>query len=79
MSDLSITGCKIDAVYLSLIVGQNVTLRPQGLQPLSATVVWCTGSSAGLLFEHPLHPAVLDNFCRLHPDAKSARAAKPGS
>jgi len=78
VSDLSITGCKVDAIYLSLTAGDHVTLRPEGLQMLPATVVWCSGASAGLLFDTPLHPAVLDNLCRLHPDAKHAMAPKPG-
>ena len=79
VSDLSVTGCKIDAIYLSLTAGEHVMLRPEGLQALSATVVWCSGPSAGLLFENPLHPAVLDNLCQLHPHAKDAMAARPGS
>jgi hypothetical protein len=75
VSDLSVSGCKIDALYLSMTADEIVTLRPQGLQPLSARVVWCSGSSAGLLFDNRLHPSVLDNLCRLHPDAKRAMAA----
>src|ERR1700742_3353548 len=74
VSDLSTTGCKIDAVYLSMSSGEHVTIRPEGLQVLPAKVVWCSGPSAGLLFENPLHPAVLDNLCRLHPAAKDAMA-----
>jgi hypothetical protein len=79
VSDLSVTGCKIDAIYLSLAAGDHVTLRPEGLQALPANVIWCSGSSAGLLFESPLHPAVLNNLCLQHPHAKDAMAQSPAS
>ena len=79
VSDLSVTGCKIEAIYLSLTAGEHVMLRLEGLQALPATVVWCSGPSAGLLFENPLHPAVLDNLCQQHPHAKDAMAANSGS
>ena len=77
VSNLSTIGCKVEAIYLSLAAGEHVTITPKGLQMLPATVIWCSGPSAGLLFESPLHPAVLDNLCRLHPDAKHAVAASP--
>src|SRR4051812_41976359 len=59
---------RLRAIYLSLAIGETVALRPQGLQLRTATVVWCSAPSAGLLFENPLHPAVLDNLCRLNPE-----------
>jgi hypothetical protein len=77
VSNLSTIGCKVEAIYLSLIAGEHVLIRPEGLQSLPAKVVWCSGPSAGLLFDQPLHPAVLDNLCRQHPHAKEAMAAKP--
>jgi hypothetical protein len=75
VSDLSVSGCKVDSIYVSLAAGENVTLRPRGLQALAARVVWCSGTSAGLLFDQALHPAVLENLCRLHPDAKKRAMA----
>ena len=56
VSDLSVTGCKIDAIYLSLAAGDHVTLRPEGLQALPANVIWCSGSSPGCT-QQPLPPA----------------------
>ena len=79
VSDLSATGCKIEAIHLSLTAGEHIMLRPEGLESLPATVVWCSGPSAGVLFDHPLHPAVLDNLCQLHPHAKDALTENPKS
>jgi len=68
VSDLSVTGCRINAIYMTLTVNQKVVLRPQGLEGLNAVVSWTSGPSAGLKFDTPLHPSVLDFLVRLHPD-----------
>jgi hypothetical protein len=68
LSDLSLTGCRINAVYMSLAVGQRIVLRPEGLEGLNAIVSWTSGPSAGIKFDVPLHPSVLDYLVRLHPD-----------
>jgi hypothetical protein len=68
LSDLSITGCKMRAVHMSLAVGQKIVLRPEGMEGLTATVSWCSGQYAGVKFDHPLHPAIADHLCSLYPD-----------
>jgi hypothetical protein len=67
-SDLSLEGCRIEAVYMTLTVGQRVVLKPEGLEGLNAVVSWSSGPSAGLKFDRPLHPSVFDHLCKLHPD-----------
>src|SRR3954464_15616108 len=68
LSDLSVTGCRINAIYMTLAVGQRIVLRPEGLEGLSAVVTWTSGPSAGLKFDVALHPSVLDYLVKLHPD-----------
>jgi hypothetical protein len=69
LSDLSIAGCRIEAVYMTLAVGQRIVLKPEGMEGLNATVSWSSGPSAGLKFDHPLHPSIFEHLCKLHPDA----------
>jgi hypothetical protein len=68
LSALSVAGCKIETIYMSVTVGQKVTLRPEGMEGLPAIVSWTTGQAAGLNFEAPLHPAVVEHLCKTHPD-----------
>ena len=74
LSDLTTMGCRIDAIYIILTVGQRLILRPEGLEGLNATVSWSSGPSAGLKFDTPLHPSVVDHLCKLHPDTGRAIA-----
>jgi hypothetical protein len=69
LSDLSVKGAKIEAVYMILSPGQRIILRPEGLEGLNAVVTWATGPSAGLKFDTPLHPSVVEYLVKLHPDA----------
>lgn len=73
VSDLSVAGCKIESLYLRLDVGDKLFLRPEGLEGRACTVMWCNERAAGIKFDQPFHPAVLDNLCRMHgaesPDA----------
>ena len=68
VADLSLTGCRIEAIYMPLAVGQKIVFRPEGLEGLNATVSWVTGPSAGIKFDTPLHLSVLDFLVKLHPN-----------
>ena len=46
----------------------KIVLRPAGLEGLNAVVSWTSGASAGIRFETPLHPSVLDFLVKSHPD-----------
>jgi hypothetical protein len=78
VSDLSLTGCRINAVYMTLAAGQKVVLRPEGLEGLNALVSWTSGPSAGIKFDAPLHPSVLDYLVKLHPDETRPIAVEIG-
>ncbi len=71
IADLSRNGCRLVSGGLHLPVGQGILLRPQGLQSLAAVVRWSMDGAIGVEFETPLHPAVVDHLCRLHPDSNA--------
>jgi len=60
--DLTPGGCLIDARAYKPKEGETVSVWLEGLEALSATVVWFEDGKAGLAFEQLLHEAV---FARL--------------
>ncbi len=78
LSDLSLTGCRINAVYMTLAVGQRIVLRPEGLEGLNAVVSWSSGPSAGIKFDAPLSTYVLDFLVKAHPDESRPIAVELG-
>jgi len=59
--DLSTGGCGIETTT-DLGVDTRVWLKLPGLESWPCRVVWTQGNRAGLSFDHPLHPAVVDRF-----------------
>jgi hypothetical protein len=57
--DLSTDGCRVELVELPR-VGDAMRVKFDGLELLEAEVCWVEGYTAGLRFEHAIHPAVLD-------------------
>ena len=74
VTDLSRHGCRIFGQSLWLLAEQRVILRPQGLESLLGTVRWSLESEAGIEFESPLHPAIVDHLCRLNPEQNAVVA-----
>jgi len=58
VSDIATSGCKVEFADRPDI-GEAVSLRFDGLDPLEATVRWITDRNCGLDFARPLHPAIL--------------------
>lgn len=67
VTDLSRKGCRIKTNGLELRVGESVAVRLEGLESLLATVRWIDGQFMGIEFDYPLHSAVVDHLCRIHP------------
>jgi len=61
VTDLSAGGCGI-AADIELQPGARVWLRLQGLESVPARVTWSRDGRAGLCFDHPFHPAVVERF-----------------
>ncbi|MFL6754053.1 MAG: PilZ domain-containing protein [Sphingomicrobium sp.] len=55
--DLSTDGCKVELVERPS-VGDKMHVKFEGLETLGADVCWVVGHTAGLKFEHAIHPAV---------------------
>lgn len=63
VTDLSVDGFRVGAQF-NLWPGTDVWLSLPGLEPRHAIVAWALGDAAGLSFEQPLHPTVLDMIVR---------------
>jgi len=59
VTDLSPEGCKV-ALVRRPAVEERMLIKFDGLEALEAEVCWVEGFTAGLRFEKPIHPAVLD-------------------
>lgn len=67
--DLSDRGCRILDRMGILTPGHGVTIRIGPVGPIEATIRWQQQPYAGLRFENPLYPAVLDHI-RAHFDLR---------
>lgn len=66
--DLSISGCQVEFVERPR-EGDRLSIKFDYLEPLEAEVLWVERRTAGLKFEHPMHPAVYSLLLeRLAPD-----------
>lgn len=63
--DLTVSGCQIEIPPHLTEEGRTVMLKFGSIEAQEAKVVWTIGGQAGLQFEHPLHPAVLDHMMRV--------------
>jgi hypothetical protein len=61
LGDLSVGGCKVELVE-AVDPGERVIARLPGLEPFPAKVTWVDAPWAGLNFERPMHPAVLESL-----------------
>lgn len=72
VSDLSLNGCRIFCPDGDLHEGQRVEIMLASIGPLPAQLRWTEqgvdGCAAGVRFDAPIHPALLDHFaayCRI--------------
>ena len=66
ISDLSTHGCRYESHSLVLHEGDLVVIRPDGMEGLCGRVIWTKRRSAGVVFDVPLHDAVLGHLARMH-------------
>ncbi|MFK4003607.1 PilZ domain-containing protein [Qipengyuania sp. NPDC077563] len=62
IKDLSEYGCQFYDVVGRLEAGDEITLRIGTIGPLHAKVRWIERRCAGVEFDQPLYPAVLDHI-----------------
>ncbi len=61
IAELSVHGCRAESRAFPP-AGNQIWVRLPGLENLSGMIVWVEGSFAGISFDLPLHPAVLDQL-----------------
>ena len=66
IDDLSCKGCRIGNHVRQLAVGSRVTLKFEGLEPISGLIRWSSEDFAGMEFETPLHLSVFERLSALH-------------
>jgi hypothetical protein len=62
LTELSLGGCRILLREGLVTPGQHVVIKAKALEGLPGTVRWVMGDAAGIIFEQPLHPAVLEHL-----------------
>ena len=75
ISDLSTLGCRYESHSLVLHQDDLVVIRPEGMEGLCGRVVWTKRRSAGIVFDVPLHAAVLGHLARMHAEFLPPSAA----
>ena len=60
-------GCQILGNWVFLKQNTRIMLRPDGFESFASTVRWVLPEKAGIEFDRPLHPAVVDHLCLLYP------------
>ena len=71
--DLSLSGCQVVMQNGRLTDGQVLTIRPEGIESLAATVRWVEGDRAGIEFAFPLYPSVFDRLLKSKIDPDDVR------
>ena len=61
--DASPDGCKVELIARP-DVGESLSVRFEGMEPLAARVCWTEGFTAGVEFQKPIHPAVFESLIR---------------
>ena len=87
ISDLSTHGCKVRTSPTLLKKDARVWIKLGSRDPLQGQVRWHQSDLAGVSWEHPLHPAILDHIYAIHdasreppptvPDAKRIERRGP--
>jgi hypothetical protein len=73
VSDISEYGCRLNEPWIYLQKGDRVSLKPELFGSLFATVKWANSSQVGIEFDSPLHSAVVDHLCSMHPKQSESR------
>lgn len=80
ITDISVDGCAVAIGPQGVAEGRGYGIKIGGLETLGAELRWVGGREAGLQFDRPLHPAVLDHIVRENPppDETPSRRADAG-
>lgn len=62
ISDISADGCRVSTNSLFVKVGVRVVIKPEGMEGLSGVVRWIVGNTAGVQFDSPLYPPIVEHL-----------------
>lgn len=71
IKDVSEYGCRFFDKFSSIETGWRILIRAGNIGPIPAEVKWREGSTAGVEFENPLHPGVLEHIIRIMDEGDS--------
>ncbi|MDP3677130.1 MAG: PilZ domain-containing protein [Novosphingobium sp.] len=77
ISDLSTHGCKVRTSSLLLEENATVWIKLGSRDPLQGEVRWRKEDFAGVRWENPLHPAILDHIYAMHDASKELPPVVP--
>ena len=77
ITDISIGGCSVVIGSQYAAGGRGYAIKIDGLETLGAEIRWIAGEGAGLQFERPLHPAVLDHIVQANPAQGDVKEGAP--
>jgi hypothetical protein len=66
VTDLSVTGCRVESASLNLCEGEEIIVRVNGLEGLGGKVRWAGRNAAGIVFDRPLYQPVVEHLHRNH-------------
>jgi hypothetical protein len=66
VTDLSVTGCRIESATLSVRQGAEIIIRMDGIEGLCGKVRWAGRHAAGIVFDRPLYLPVVEHLHRNH-------------
>lgn len=69
ISDISTEGCCLHLRGFAFRVGARVILRPQGMEGMTGIVRWVSGDRAGVEFDLPIYPPVVDHLAATYGSA----------
>ena len=79
ITDLSMHGCKVRTSPTLLEKGSNIWIKLGNRDPLLGQVRWHKADFAGVRWEFPLHPAILDYIYTMHDASREPLPDIPGA
>lgn len=77
ITDLSMHGCKVRTSPTLLAKNETVWIKLGSRDPLQGEVRWRKEDFAGVRWENPLHPAILDHIYGMHDASRDLPPAVP--
>jgi hypothetical protein len=67
LTDISTHGCCVTCQGLLFAVGTRLVIQPEGMEGIAGVVRWIAKDRAGVEFDVPLYPPIVEHLSRQHP------------